>query len=167
MPRKPRVKRQDQITALRARKRAEDGVVTGESKITGKGKLLSPKTVRELELDWQIFEMRRDGHTVQEIATYLGIALSTVRDHIIKVLNRTISETAETAEENRQLQIDRLDSILKQYMPMATGGSLAAASMVLSVEARRAKLLALDVPEVKRVDVTGIREYVGVDVEKV
>lgn len=134
---------------------------------TGKGNVMSPKTVRALNLEWQIFDMRRDGHTIHEIAVELGVSDPTVSEHLKRVLDRTVSEIAESADQNRQLQIDRLDKLLKKYMPMAQDGNMGAASLVLTIEARRSKLLALDVPETKRVDVTGIREYVGIDVEAV
>lgn len=45
--------------------------------------------------------------------------------------------------------------------------NMGAASILLSVQARRAKLLALDAPEVKKIEHSGIREYVGVDISQV
>ena len=173
-------KRRKPVTKLRKRK-----------SLGGTQRLLSPTTVKKLELDWQIFELRRDGHSIHEIAQTLQIGDATVRSHLQEVLSRTIKETAETAEENRQLQIDRLDCMLVKYMRMAQGyrqeeevrdpkdprktirvmvdypPNMAAAGLVLSIEARRSKLLALDMPEIKKLDVTGIREYVGVDVSQV
>lgn len=128
---------------------------------------MSAETVRALDLEWMIFEMRRDGHTIHEIAVALKISDPTVSEHLKRVLDRTVADIAESAEQNRQLQIDRLDKMLKKYMPLAEQGNMGAASLVLTIEARRSKLLALDMPETKKLDVTGIREYVGIDVESV
>jgi hypothetical protein len=139
-----------------------------------------------IERRYQVVEMRRDGYTILEIAKSLGVTVETIRKDLTQVLNATIEKTAETTEENRQLQIERLDKLLKEYMYLATSrftkvlnpttgvvedkfviGSLAAAQMVLGIEMRRAKLLALDVPETRKLEVSGIREYVGVDTEQV
>lgn len=126
-------------------------------------RMLAAKNIRMMERRYQVVKMRKEGYTTKEIADTLGINVVTVRDDIVRLLKQTITETAETTEENRQLQIERLDGLLKKYYGMAEMGSLAAAATVLAIEARRAKLLALDVPETKKLDVTGIREYVGID----
>lgn len=180
-----RTKKGRAVTEIRENPKRGKGL-----KLAGKQKIMSPRAVQNIELDWQIFEMRRDGHSVDAIARALGVHPETVRKHLQEVLERTVNEMSETAEENRQLQIERLDYLLTKYTKMAYGykeeaevldpltrkmkkviqeipPNMAAASLVLSIEARRSKLLALDMPEVKKLDVTGIREYVGVDIDKV
>lgn len=130
-------------------------------------KIISAMNIRMQERRYQVVQLRKQGYSVQQIAESLHCSADTVRDDLIKVLKVAVSEYAETTEENRQLQIERLDGLLKKYYPLAESGSLAAAAMVLSIEQRRSKLLALDLPEVKKLDVTGIREYVGVDLNEV
>ncbi len=149
--------------------------------------VMSPRALREIEQRYQISEMRRDGFTVREIAIALDISMATVRSSLQKALELAINTTAETTEESRQLQIERLDLLLKTYKPFATewhkeeridalsGQAVIIecppdpkyANLILTIEMRRAKLLALDVPETKRLDVSGVREYVGVKVEDV
>ena len=155
--------------------------------VRGPGALISTTTVRIVERRFQVVTLRREGYTVQEIADVLGISTTLVRLDIQETLNQTITETAETTEENRQLQIERLDGLIKELIPLTKaqevdevntsleGGfitrlippSIPAALAVASIEAQRAKLLALNVPEVKRLEVSGVREYVGVDVDQV
>lgn len=136
-------------------------------KSAGASKIISARNVQIMERRYQVVTLRKQGYTTKEIADTLRTSVETVRADVVALLRQTISETAETTEENRQLQIERLDGLLKKYYPLAEAGSLAAAAMVLSVEARRSKLLALDLPEVKKLDVTGIREYVGISIEDV
>lgn len=130
-------------------------------------KLLDAKNLREIERRYQIWDMRKQGHSIRDISISLGVTDKTIRADLVTVAKRHISELSETVEESRQLQIERLDGMLKQYQPLAEAGNLSAAAMVLSIESRRSKLLALDVPETKKLDVTGIREYVGVNMDDV
>lgn len=167
-------------------KRLRDKNRAKARKAIGKGKLLSAKSIKKVELEYKIVCMRRDGYTVQEVADTLRISTSTVRECVKNCLERAITEMNETTEEHRQLQLERLDSLIKANLPYARGfdtevvdpktGALkiiktppnpAYAQLILSAESRRAKLLALDIPETKKLDITGVREYYGVDVEKV
>ncbi len=154
---------------------------------TGQGKVLSTRSVREIEDRYRIVTMRRDGYLVREIAETLGITEGKVRDQLQKSLELTINTLQETTEENRELAIERLDNLLRTYMPIAKGyvetvpdpdrpgqtkeitirPNLNAAMFIVNLEARRAKLLALDKPETKKLEVTGIREYAGVDMDAV
>lgn len=145
------------------------------------------KTIELIERRYQILELRRDGWNHDQIARCLGVSTATVSLDLKEILNNTLIKNAETTEENRSLQIERLDHLLRTYMPFATDShreirvdpltgkevivtippSAICAALVLNIEARRAKLLALDVPETKKLEVTGVREYIGVDVDKV
>lgn len=130
----------------------------------GVARVLAAKNVQRIERRYRVVTLRKQGCSTHQIAEMLGMTDGLVRDDIKALLNFTIKEMAETADENRQLQIERLDGLLQQYYPLAEAGSLSAAAMVLAIETRRSKLLALDIPEVKKLDVSGIREYVGIDV---
>ncbi len=135
--------------------------------MTAVGKILAPTNVARIERQYQVLELRKQGFTLVQIAESLGISPSTARDDVESVLNRTIKELGETAAEHRQLELERYDSLLQFYFPLAASGNLAAAALVLNISQQRRKLLALDIPEVKRLEVSGIREYVGVNVEAV
>lgn len=165
-------------------------------KQTGTGAVLSPHSVRIIQRRHAVITMRRAGHLVEEIASTLSIGVITVREDLQAVLAQAVTETSETAEENRQIEVDRLDSLIKTYTPLAHGfeklvedkdnkvrladgrivngeklvyvpPDIQAAQFLLSLSTRRAKLLALDVPEQKASTETGIREYIGVQIELV
>jgi hypothetical protein len=107
--------------------------------------------------------------------------MTSVRHDLVDVLTAAVKETAENTEEARQLQVERLDGLLREFYAQSlsteyqdpdgntkvTPGSMGAAAMVLAIESRRAKLQALDVPETKNVNVTGVREYIGVDMDQI
>jgi predicted transcriptional regulator len=109
--------------------------------------------------------MRREGWSFREIADTLGCAIETVSSDLREVLNHAISELGETTEEARQLEVERLDEIMKEYYIKATGGDMAAAALVLSIGDRRRKLMALDKPEAREEVKIGIRIYPGVNTD--
>lgn len=142
--------------------------------------------VEVIERKYQIVELRRQGYTVIQIARELNISPPTVSRDLKDVLNNTVRLYQESTEESRQLQIERLDKLLKVYIPYAeephteirqdmNGNDVFVqvppnpvyAALVLKIEERRAKLMALDKPENKNDEVSAIREYVGIDMDEV
>lgn len=150
-------------------------------------KILQAHNIIQMERRYRVLLLRRDGFSVKEIADSLNIGAELVRKDLVFVLDLTAKQMMETSEEMRTLQNERLDVMVKAYMPLATkpgqvvmtdrhtGEQTAVevppdpkyANVLLSTLQRQAKLNALDVPEVKKLDVTGIREYVGVDINEV
>lgn len=139
----------------------------GGDKGRGTGRILRSHELRLLERRYQVWKLRKDGYTIRDIAATLGCTDDTVRDDIIVIAKRLSSELAESVEESRTLQVARLDALLVKYQTLAEAGNMGAATLVLSIEARRSKLLALDLPENKKLEVTGIREYVGINLDDV
>jgi uncharacterized protein YerC len=151
----------------------------------GHNKVLCAATVARVERRYQVVRMRRDGYSMPEIAKTLGCDTSTVRQDLVECLSTALTELAETSEEARQIEVERLDNLVKVYTPLATevltrqvidkrsGNAVivteppdpAYATILLNVAARRSKLLALDVPEVKKQEETAVRVYVGINVE--
>jgi len=152
-----------------------------------RSRLTDAKTIAVIERRYQVVALRRDGLTHREIAQELGISMATVTEDLKTILNDTIIKSAETAEENRQIQIDRLDRIIKSYSPLAfewhkekmrdraTGKDVVVecppdpkyAQMILAAEKRRAELLALDKPQEKATQEVAVRIYEGVDISQV
>lgn len=152
-------------------RRTENRLKIVRSKKTRRGqgvqKMVSAKALKLLQRRYSVWKLRKDGYPVREIAESLGVGEEIIREDIVTIAERMAKEMGESVEESRFLQIERLDALLKKFQPLAEAGSIPAASMVLQVEARRSKLLALDMPEQKKLDVTGIREYIGIDVDEV
>lgn len=134
---------------------------------SGVGRILRATEVKLLERRYQVWGLRKDGYTIKDIAKTLDCGEDSVRSDIVTIAKRIASELAETVEESRTLQVARLDAMLVKYQALAEAGNMGAATLVLSIEARRSKLLALDLPEQKKLEVTGIREYIGVNLDDV
>jgi AraC-like DNA-binding protein len=129
--------------------------------------MLSGQTLVLIERRYRVVQMRREGYRIDEIATTLNCDPSTVSRDLREVLQLTVRDMMETTEEARVLELQRLDEIMKRFYPLAAAGDMGAAAMVLQIGDRRRKLLALDKPEAKGLEQSGIREYVGVDVDQV
>jgi len=153
------------------------GVDNGSRKPRRTG-LLTPANIAIIERRYQVVKLRTSGTLFREIAQELNISEATAYADLKAVLFHTVGDSSETKTENRQLATDRLDGLLKAYYEIATEvlvtddgqivpSSMAAAQLVLQIESRRAKLLALDEPETKGAAESSVREYVGVDVDKV
>lgn len=149
-------------------------------------KSLQAKKVAQLERRFKVVQLRAKGCSLNEIAEELGIAATTASEDLIAVMEDTVMATNEQVEHVRKLQDMRLDMVVKAHLPFATEikktpikdatgrvhiidmpPSTASAQIVLQTEQRRGKLLGLDVPEIKRMEISGIREYVGVKLEDV
>lgn len=169
---------------LRNPKRVKD------AQATGKGKILAARAARQVEREWTCFEMRKLGHSIHDIAITIKVSDAVVRKCLETVMTRMVKDTNENVEEARQLQMERLDAMLVKYSRMAHGYSeivdvqdpntkkmvkkevthapnMGAASIVLAIESRRSKLLALDTPEGRAKNESAVRQYVGVDMEQV
>lgn len=133
----------------------------------GVQKMTSAKALQLLQRRYSVWSLRKQGHSVRVISETLGHGEETIRGDIVIIAQRLSKIMGESVEESRFLQIERLDALLVKFQPLAESGSVQAASMVLQIEARRSKLLALDLPEQKKLEVTGIREYVGINLDEV
>jgi hypothetical protein len=156
-------------------------------KPTGTGKIISPMNARIIERRLLAFNMRRDGYTISEIASVLGVCEPTVAGDIRTAMSLMAKETKLTVEEEREIEAAGLDSITKSFMPLTRERIIeypdpknpkvikkkvlapdpSAAQVVLGASDRRRKLKALDLPEIKRLEVSAIREYRGIDIDKV
>ncbi len=148
---------------------------------------LSTAMLEKIERRYKVVNLRRDGHTIQEIAVSLKVSEMMVRRDLIETMQFMAKNTVETVEEARQLEIQRLDKLVQTYTPFATQvqqtvvidkatnqqtvikipPNPAYASILLSISQQRTKLLALAVPEIKKLEVSGVREYLGIDTSKV
>lgn len=138
------------------------------AKTTGKGKLVSVETARMLERRYQVLELRKNGCSFVEIATILGCSRQTAERDMEEVFAQTADTILDSAPVVRATEMERYMALLKRFQPLAEAGNLAAAGMVLSVSDRIRKLQAADKPEEKhKAEETGVRVYVGINVEDV
>jgi hypothetical protein len=121
---------------------------------------------RERHAEW--IELRRKGYTYEAIAAQFKVAKSTVHEAISTHLRATV---AEPAAELRQLELERLDALLREaterieqpFSGESGDDKLKAIDVALSIGAQRARLLGLNAPS-KILDVTPPREDMWVRV---
>jgi predicted transcriptional regulator len=150
-------------------------------------RVASPRMVKYIENRRKALNLRAQGWTYNDIGEVLGASAGVISEMVRSALNLSLSDMKESTEEVRELQNTRLDMIVKGHMPFAseitqeivedkaTGERIVvsrpprvdSAMTVLKAEERRSKLLALDVPEIKKLEVSGIREYVNIDISQV
>jgi hypothetical protein len=93
----------------------------------------------------RVFELRIQGFTFEQIASEVGYQGASGAWQAYKRVKETL--IFESIEEAQQLELMRLDEMMFALWGRAIGGDLPAASCVLKIMDRRAKLLGLDKPE--------------------
>jgi hypothetical protein len=108
-----------------------------------------PKTpttgLRVTERVSQALELRRAGHTFDEIGRAMGCTRQRAHQLVRKGMARIMESADETAKEVRALELSRLDGVLLSHWPKRDNPR--SAEVVLRVCERRSKLLGLDAPE--------------------
>jgi hypothetical protein len=118
----------------------------------------SPKRVAAAERRTQALGLRKQGKTFAEIGQELGYSEQRAHKVVTEELQRLNAERAEQAAEVTRLELERLDALLAGVWQSAKGGDGPAIDRVLSIMARRAKLLGLDAPsKVAHTDPSGSR----------
>lgn len=95
-------------------------------------------------LEGQACRLRAKGYTLQEIADFQGVTLSTARERVLNAIQRIPTEAA---EEVKKLELERLDNLFRELWPKALKGQYPAVDRCLRIMERRAKLLGLDQAE--------------------
>lgn len=120
------------------------------------GNKLSPKRVLELEKVHAAIELRKRGKSFQEIAEICGWAnrngpYLAIQRHLTRNIREASTELIE-------LEVLRLDALLDAQWPLAMGGDDKAATIILKIMERRAKLLGLDKPVEQKISVSKTEE---------
>lgn len=111
----------------------------------------TPQRIHITEKERAALELRKGGMTFDRIADELGYA---DRSGAWKAVNAAMNATIqEPADELRRLEVERLDALLLAMWGQALGGSTWHVDRCLSIMDRRAKLLGLDAPTRRIVDV--------------
>ena len=117
----------------------------------------------------EALEMRKRGANYREIAAALGVGLTTAHRYVTAELDELRAETRASAEQLRDLELERLDQYLARLQPKIEDGDEKAIATALRVQERRAKLTGLDAPQRTEVTIGGesaidrLREVVGGD----
>lgn len=114
----------------------------------------SPVKLRVTERRIMALELRKQGGSYRQIAATLrevdGVSSKysegAAYGDVITSLRELNSRTAELAEENRRLELERLDELFSVYYERALKGDTFALQACLSIMGKRAALLGLNAP---------------------
>jgi len=112
----------------------------------------SPKKVNAVDKRQVALELRKDCYTFQEIADQLGITKGYAYKLVTKGLAELTEKVRSSADELRELENIRLDTLWTKAYDKAQVGDLGAINTCLKISERRAKLNGLDSPT--RADIT-------------
>lgn len=110
-------------------------------------------------------ELRKAGFSYRKIAEKLSVSHVQARADIEAELKLLAEELHESADELRQIELERLDMLTRGLEPFAAVGETKAVNSFIKVMERRAKLLGLDAPI--RTDVTSGGEKLEVIIREV
>lgn len=105
----------------------------------------------------QALDYRKAGYSYRDIGARLEVSHEQARRDVEAALAALVEDTKDSAEQLRQLELERLDMLTKALEPMAAVGNPGAVNSFLRVMERRAKLLGLDAP---------VKQDINLDVSK-
>lgn len=109
---------------------------------------LNPDLLPELA---QAVELRLAGKSYRQIAAAQGTSVGTAHNRVKAAMKATLQEPC---DEVRQMELERVDRLFaKMYEIAVEKGSARHAEIALRVMERRAKLIGLDAPERKEINV--------------
>lgn len=90
--------------------------------------------------------LRKSGASFRQIGDQLGVDAATAYRDVQRALADLAKEQRESAEQLRQLELERLDALQIALWVQARQGNQGAVDRVLRIMERRARLLGLDAP---------------------
>ena len=102
--------------------------------------------VQAREREVKALELRKAGASYQQIGDQIGVSKQACHKMVTRVLGELVALAAESAEEVRRLEIDRMDAMMVGLWDKARRGHEGAVDRVLRIMTRRAALLGLDMP---------------------
>ncbi len=120
---------------------------------TGPRGRATPTSMVKLDKTSQAMKLRREGNTYREIAREMKITLREAHKLVTTAYKEAAHKTQETLDQMVALHNDRLDWMLKNLVREIEGGSARAIEVAIKLLDRQAKLLGLDAPTKKEVQV--------------
>jgi len=112
-----------------------------------------PLTAQALEKRTRALELRRAGLTYRQIGEQIGLSSTAAWKHVKTGIDAARAEIAETGAEVLELELDRLDGMLRALWPKVLAGDTDAIRTSLRVQERRARYLGLD--QADKLEVSG------------
>lgn len=127
----------------------ESQIRRAESRGTGrKHSSASPTVAAATDKAYAAMELRKAGRTYEEIATELNCSIAGAWKSVNRYLVERREQIAESANEVREIELQRLEAATLLAMEHIRAGDLSGIDRLLRVQERRAKLLGLDAPTV-------------------
>ena len=124
--------------------------------VIGNNDPTAPKMVRARLNETEILRERAKGKSYRTIARVIGVASAAgVRKALYRALEDLKTTREELVVEYAGVQLERMRIALEAIMPRVELGEIEAIDMMLKIEARTSKLLALDAPGVWPEDGSG------------
>ncbi len=114
-----------------------------------------PRTATAAERRQRAFALRLAGLTFEQIGVELGVSRQACHGLIARELARLNTQTENDAGVLRQMEISRLDFLVRVTWVKAESGDLAAVDRLLKISERRSRLQGLDAPARTVLDVPG------------
>lgn len=92
------------------------------------------------------WDARLSGEPIVDVAHELGLSIEAAKELIRQVHKAIHDDLKESLSLNREMDLARLDALLKAYYPAAKEGDLDAANFVVKALAHRAKLTGSEPP---------------------
>jgi hypothetical protein len=92
------------------------------------------------------FDLRKAGASYRAIGRALGVSEAQAHRDVHLTLDELASRERESALQVREIELERLDEMLRALWPAVRRGDTSSISTALRVAERRARLLGLDAP---------------------
>lgn len=109
-----------------------------------------PATPANVERRVKALELRKAGATYRKIAELMGCSGTRAFEYVQDALKETQKEPAKAV---RELELERLDQMLRAIWPDVLRGNRLAIDRALAIQDRRARYLGLDAPQRRIVEV--------------
>lgn len=93
------------------------------------------------------YELRKQGKTYRQIGKEIGVSHVVAFDYVKEIYDEHAAENKKAGKELVELDLGRLDDLLKVLYPMALGGgpdAVAAMDRIIKINERRAKIFGHD-----------------------
>jgi len=107
----------------------------------------APKKIRGLALEKEVIRLRTAGLSYESIARNLQCSVGGAHKACMRAIDRSQREIGEKADKVLDLELRRLDEMLRILWLKVLEGNLSAMDRALHVMDRRARFLGLDAPE--------------------
>ena len=108
------------------------------------------------------FDLRLEGKSYRKIGELQDISEAQAHRDVTEVLRSTLDSHKEEIDEQRQIEIERLDNYIDSLDWKKNIGDFKTIEIMLKIQDRRAKLLVLDMPQkIAPTNPEGTEEYGG------